>query len=114
MVNSVCESGGEYTKCGIMLEGLVDARREQTDLFAPIDARGVDLMSAMDEFNRRFGRKTVALGSAGIGARSFDTKRALKSPAWTTRLAEVPVARLSLVAEGGVDRLGTDAGARLP
>jgi DNA polymerase V len=50
-------------------------------------------MNAMDELNRRFGRETLALGAAGIGARSFDTKRAMKSPAWTTRIGEVPVAR---------------------
>ncbi|WP_279479881.1 Y-family DNA polymerase [Aureimonas sp. SK2] len=93
MVESMWQPGGIYTKCGVMLEDLCDAGREQTDMFAPIDSRGVDLMSAMDALNARFGREAVALGSVGIGTRSFDTKRAMKSPAWTTRLAEIPVAR---------------------
>ncbi|KQQ91507.1 type VI secretion protein ImpB [Aureimonas sp. Leaf324] len=93
MVDSMWEQGGVYTKCGVMLEDLCDAGREQTDLFAAVDTRGADLMSTMDALNKRFGKETVALGAMGIGARSFDTKRAMKSPAWTTRLAEVPVAR---------------------
>ena len=81
------------TKCGVIREELCDAGTDQTDMFAAVDTRGADLMSAMDELNRRFGRETLALGAAGIGARSFDTKRALKSPAWTTRIGELPVAR---------------------
>ncbi|WP_062117164.1 Y-family DNA polymerase [Aureimonas sp. AU40] len=93
MVESMWQPGGVYTKCGVMLEDLTDQGREQTDMFAAIDGRGADLMSAMDTLNARFGREAVALGAAGIGARSFDTKRAMKSPAWTTRLAEIPVAK---------------------
>jgi DNA polymerase V len=93
MVDNMWQPGGVYTKCGVMLEDLCDAGTEQTDMFAAVDTRGADLMSAMDELNRRFGRETLALGAAGIGARSFDTKRALKSPAWTTRIGELPIAR---------------------
>ncbi|WP_062011689.1 Y-family DNA polymerase [Aureimonas sp. AU4] len=93
MVDSMWEDGGVYTKCGVMLEDLTEQGREQTDLFAAIDNRGADLMAAMDGLNKRFGRDTLALGSAGIGARSFDTKRAMKSPAWTTRLDQIPIAR---------------------
>ncbi|WP_082684792.1 Y-family DNA polymerase [Aureimonas ureilytica] len=92
MVESMWQEGGAYTKCGVMLEDLCDAGREQTDLFAATDSRGADLMSVMDAVNSRYGRETLALGTAGIGARSFDTKRAMKSPAWTTRITEIPVA----------------------
>lgn len=93
MVDSMWQAGGVYTKCGVMLEDLSDAGREQTDLFAAVDTRGAGLMAAMDGLNARFGRDTLALGAAGIGSRTHDTKRAMKSPAWTTRLAEIPVAR---------------------
>lgn len=93
MVDSMWQTGGVYTKCGVMLEDLSDAGREQTDLFAAIDTRGADLMAAVDGLNQRFGRDTLALGAAGIGVRSHDTKRAMKSPAWTTRLDQIPVAR---------------------
>ena len=93
MIDSMWQAGGTYTKCGVMLEDLSDAGREQTDLFAAVNTRGSDLMAAMDGLNQRFGRDTLALGAAGIGARSHDTKRAMKSPAWTTRLDQIPVAR---------------------
>ena len=93
MVDSMWQEGGSYTKCGVMLEELCDAGREQTDLFAAPDTRGADLMATMDALNARFGRETCVLASQGIGARSFDTKRAMKSPAWTTRLSDIPLAR---------------------
>jgi DNA polymerase V len=93
MVDSMFEPGGVYTKCGVMLEDLTDAGREQTDLFNALDPRAAGLLAAMDGLNARFGRDACVLGSQGIGARSFDTKREMKSPAWTTRLAEIPVAR---------------------
>ncbi|WP_443018347.1 DUF4113 domain-containing protein [Sphingobium sp. Ant17] len=47
----------------------------------------------MDGINARFGRNTIVLAAQGCGARSFDTKRSQKSPAWTTRIAEIPIAR---------------------
>jgi DNA polymerase V len=62
-------------------------------MFAAPDPRAPALISAMDALNARFGRETCVLAAQGIGARRFDTKREMKSPAWTTRLAEVPVAR---------------------
>ena len=57
----------------------------------PQHARGRTL--TLDGINARFGRDTIGLAAQGIGARQFDTKRSQKSPAWTTRLAEIPVAR---------------------
>lgn len=93
MVDSMWQPGGSYTKCGVMLEDLTDAGREQTELFAAPAPRAAGLLAAMDGLNARFGRDTCVLAAQGLGARSFDTKRAMKSPAWTTRLAEIPVAR---------------------
>ena len=84
--------GSVYTKCGVMLEELHVAENAQSDLFAHGDARSPDLLTAFDGLNRRFGRNTVRVASEGQGARSYDTKRQIKSPSWTTRIAEVPVA----------------------
>ena len=42
----------------------------------------------------RFGRHTVrGWARKGLVTRAYDTKRALKSPAWTTRISDIPVAR---------------------
>lgn len=92
MMTSMYEHGGVYTKCGVMLEDLSDEGAGQTDLFAAEDPRSKVLMETIDGLNGRFGREACVLGSQGIGARKFDTKRAMKSPAWTTRLAEIPIA----------------------
>lgn len=93
MMRAMHQPGGIYTKCGVLLEELSPSGSGQGDLFATADPRGADLLAAMDGLNGRYGRGTVVLAAQGCGARSFDTKRALKSPSWTTRLAEVPVAR---------------------
>ena len=75
-----------------MLEGLHPVEAGQGDLFASLDPRSPPLLAAIDGLNVRYGRSTVRLASEGQGARSYDTKRARKSPAWTTQLADIPVA----------------------
>lgn len=93
MVESMFEAGRVYTKCGILLEDLTPAGASQGDLFAAADPRAPALLDAMDGLNSRYGRGTVSLASQGFGDRGFDTKRSQKSPAWTTRIDQVPVAR---------------------
>ncbi len=93
MADRMFRSGDIYTKCGVMLEGLHDAERSQGDLFAAADSRGKDLLVAIDAINGRFGRSAITIASAGHGASAHDTKRTMKSAAWTTRLSEVPLAR---------------------
>lgn len=93
MVESMFEAGRVYTKCGVLLEDLTSGVAPQGDLFAAPDPRAPALLAAMDGLNARFGRETVSLAVQGNGARSFDTKRSQKSPAWTTKIAEIPVAR---------------------
>lgn len=93
MAEAMFEDGRVYTKCGVMLEGLEPEGAQQTDLFARIDPRSAKLLDAMDGLNERYGRDTMRLGSQGAGAKPYDTKRAFKSPSWTTRINEIPVAR---------------------
>lgn len=93
MMEAMYQPGGVYTKCGVLLEELVPQGAGQGDFFAVEDPRAPGLLAAMDGLNDRFGRGTVGIAAQGFGARAFDTKRSQKSPAWTTRLAEIPVAR---------------------
>lgn len=93
MVESMFQAGGVYTKCGILLEDLTPGSAPQGDLFAAADPRAPALLEAMDGLNARFGRDTVSLAVQGHGARDFDTKRSHKSPAWTTQIDQIPVAR---------------------
>ncbi|AGH51757.1 putative UV protection protein (plasmid) [Sphingomonas sp. MM-1] len=93
MTGALFEPGRAYTKCGVLLEELGPVAASQGDLFAAADPRASDLLVAVDGINARFGRGTIGLAAQGLGAREFDTKRSQKSPAWTTRLSDIPVAR---------------------
>lgn len=93
MTEAMFEAGGVYTKCGVMLEDLTPQDHGQADLFATADPRGPALLAAMDGLNSRFGRDTIKIAAQGHGAKGFDTKRSRKSPSWTTRISEIPVAR---------------------
>lgn len=93
MTEAMFQPGGVYTKCGVLLEDLTPQGQGQTDLFATVDPRAPALLAAMDGLNNRFGRNTIGLAAQGHGAKAFDTKRSQKSPAWTTRISDIPVAR---------------------
>ncbi|CAN5228538.1 translesion error-prone DNA polymerase V subunit UmuC [soil metagenome] len=93
MTEAIFQPGGVYTKCGVLLEDLTPQGQGQADLFATVDPRAPALLAAMDGLNSRFGRNTITLAVQGHGAKAFDTKRSQKSPAWTTRISEIPVAR---------------------
>lgn len=91
-MKAMFQPGGVYTKCGVLLEDLTPEGQGQTDLFAAPDPKAPALLAAIDGLNDRFGRNTVILAAQGCGERSFDTKRSQKSPSWTTRIREIPIA----------------------
>jgi DNA polymerase V len=95
--------GFNYVKAGVMLIDLQPKGREQgeLDLFSAIDdaESGVRhdpsaLMETVDALNRRFGRGSVSIGSASsqVGDGVHAGKRERRSPRYTTRLDEIPVA----------------------
>ncbi len=51
------------------------------------------LMAAMDNLNATYGRGTLVLASAGLGTKSWHMKQERRSRRYTTRWAELPVAR---------------------
>ena len=50
------------------------------------------LMAAIDDINGKFGRMTVVPGSQGF-KRSWKMRADMKSPAWTTRISDLPVVK---------------------
>lgn len=85
--------GYALTKAGIMLEQLERAEHRQQTLFECEDltAKRQRLMGAIDAINARFGKFAVVPGVQGF-KRSWQPHSEMKSPAWTTRIDEVPVA----------------------
>ncbi|MDE0877125.1 MAG: DUF4113 domain-containing protein, partial [Sphingobium sp.] len=67
--------------------------RQACSSFTIFATEPAPLLAAIDGLNGRFGRNTVRVAAEGQGDRSYDTKRERKSPSWTTRIAEIPIAR---------------------
>jgi DNA polymerase V len=89
-VEAAWRDGHAYTKAGIMLDDLVPADLRPRTLFeGDVERRG-RLMTALDEVNGRFGRFTAVPGAQGFH-RGWKARSDSKSPAWTTRIDEVPV-----------------------
>lgn len=62
-----------------------------------LDDPGADrtpLMEALDGLNDRYGRNTVSIASGGVAGdkRRFSMKRERRTPEYTTRWEDVPVA----------------------
>lgn len=84
--------GFAYTKAGVMLDDLIKREDRPRTLFEhgdDIEKRG-RLMDALDSLNGRYGKFSIVPGVQGF-KRDWKMRAEMKSPAWTTRLAEVPV-----------------------
>ena len=86
--------GFDYTKAGIMLEQFATAEERPRTLFENPERIGARarLMNAIDDINQRFGRMTIVPGSQGF-KRPWKMRAEMKSPAWTTRISELPVVK---------------------
>ena len=77
----------------MICEGLAPAGQVQASLLGAKDPiRSERLMAALDASNRRFGRGSVVIG-ATTGRTHWTQKAEWRTPRYTTRLDEVPVAR---------------------
>lgn len=75
-----------------MLDELVSEELRPRTLFeGDVDKRG-RLMEALDAVNGRFGRFTAVPATQGF-KRDWKMRADIKSPAYTTRIAEVPTVR---------------------
>jgi nucleotidyltransferase/DNA polymerase involved in DNA repair len=84
--------GYAFTKAGVILEDLVAAADRPRTLFEEGGEKRIRLMGALDEINGRFGRWTAVTASQGF-RREWKLRAENRSPAWTTRLAEVPTVK---------------------
>lgn len=96
-LQAIYREGFNYAKAGIMLLDLQGNTHRQGEL----DLEGDEaqdrstLMLAMDELNKRFGKGTVLLGSAGLGGnrRAWSMKQERRTPGYTTCWEDIPVAK---------------------
>ena len=98
---SIYQPGYRYAKAGVMLLGLNDASVDQQELALEDDtsllreAEGPRLMQALDAVNKRYGRGSLLLASAGLAGdrRVWGMKQERKTPGYTTCWADMPVVR---------------------
>ncbi len=94
-LNAIYRPGYRYQKAGVLLNGLVPENYEQLRLFhAPAPCNETSLMKAVDMINRRWGRDTIQSAAAGL-AKEWHFRQMKKSPAYTTRWSELPIAKAS-------------------
>jgi DNA polymerase V len=89
-VEAAWRDGYEFSKAGIMLDDLIAADLRPRTLFEVNPERRERLMTALDEVNGRFGKFAAVPAAQGF-RRDWKMRSENKSPAWTTRLDEVPV-----------------------
>ena len=75
-----------------MLDDLVAADMQPRTLFEDDTGKRDRLMTALDELNGRFGKWTAVTASQGF-RREWKMRSEMRSPAWTTSIAEVPTVR---------------------
>ena len=90
--------GYNLAKAGVMLMDLAPAAVHQNELDFEDDDAVPDrsaLMTTLDGINRRYGRGTVLMASAGLAgdARAWSMKQERRTPAYTTCWEDMPVAR---------------------
>lgn len=84
-----------YKKAGVMLIGISGRQQDlQQSFFAPAGAgpRSDRLMAAIDALNKIHGRDTVSNGAAGGVSKPWAMRANRRSPNYTTRWTELPVA----------------------
>ena len=96
-MRAIFKPGYHFMKAGVMLLDLVPEGQEQGEL--PLDEAGEAserLMGAVDAINDRYGQGSIRVASAGaqVKKREFEMRQQLRTPRYTTRWDEVPVARV--------------------
>ena len=92
----IYEPGYQIHRAGVMLLDLAPSSLHQgeLELAGEEDRDNSILMTTVDNLNRRFGRGAVSVGGTAIGAKKdWSPKQLRVTPQYTTRLADIPVAR---------------------
>lgn len=94
---AIYKPGFKYAKAGVMVLDLQSAMVHQgeLDLEADDTKDRSRLMSALDGINDRYGRGTLLMASAGLAGerRAWSMKQERRTPGYTTRWEDMPVAR---------------------
>ncbi|MDJ1503494.1 Y-family DNA polymerase [Xanthocytophaga agilis] len=88
-LRKIFKEGIEYKKAGIVLNGIVSAKYQQTQLFEERPSNPA-LMKVIDKINKRWGQGSVFLASNGT-TQEWQMLSTMRSKRFTTRWKELPV-----------------------
>ncbi|MBF0238952.1 MAG: Y-family DNA polymerase [SAR324 cluster bacterium] len=91
-LHKIFRTGYAYKRVGILMINLHPPCPEQIGLFPQDREKERQLMQAMDHLNQKYGRFCLQMGTAGF-RKDWTFRRTRKSPAYTTRWAEIPVVK---------------------
>ena len=89
-LKKIYRPGFAYQKAGIALMNFSDAHNVQLSLFSK-NKDNIRLMQVMDRINSIWGRGTLHSAAEGVH-KAWQVKREKKSPCYTTRWDQLPVA----------------------
>jgi DNA polymerase V len=98
LLEPIYQGGHGYKKAGVCLYNIRPSRPHQESLFGQGRREDEDLMEAVDHVNRKHGKGAIGLAAAGLPGgkgnlgREWTMKRQKRSPRYTTRWDELPVA----------------------
>ena len=97
ITEAIYRKGYWYKKAGVLCLDLVPDVEKQASLFREVNTEREEkerrLMAAVDKLNLWGGRGTVRTATAGM-RQPWQMRQDRLSPGYTTRLADVPMARL--------------------
>ncbi|WP_298622587.1 Y-family DNA polymerase [uncultured Legionella sp.] len=92
-LRQIFKNGYHYKKAGVCLEDLIPKDPRQLDMFHQVSDEDLkqteQLMRVFDTINQKYGRNTIRLAAEGY-SKPWAMRAELKSPAYTTRWAELP------------------------
>jgi DNA polymerase V len=91
LLKRIYKPGIYYQKAGVMVMDLVPKAGQQGDLFSynADFKRSTNLMTTMDQINRKYSKGTIKLAAEGI-ERTWRMRRGFKSPTYTGEWSDLP------------------------
>jgi len=93
-LRTIYKPGYDLIKAGVILMDLSSTAVQQTELDfgSSMSDKTDQLMQTIDQLNDRYGRGTIIYGSAGIGKKIWSMNQQRKTPSYTAKIRDIPIA----------------------
>lgn len=93
-LRTIYAPGYDLIKAGVILMDLSSSSIQQAELNfnTSMSDKTDQLMQTIDKLNDRYGRGTIIYGSAGIGKKGWAMNQQRKTPSYTAKIKDIPIA----------------------